>query len=231
MEKLSPAEAADTIRADFQSEPGEPGYLHRFRFAEQVCDHLGTTRAHENTERVLKLLAKHDIDGSAYEAFPGWFENDLGERARCEDEAGRDAFMSRERDEDGLIGPDQGTVDAHGKFTIVAGIRKRDIRATMPRYSDEKDIEEVGETDNGGAPLHRLHDLGDGEPISQRPDHMPDPDSLMLNPPNPVDPTHDNRAYPGDNPAHPDDGQNRTVEHEAPRGPVPAVKHDANLVT
>ena len=206
VKKVTPREAANEIRYDFTNEPLEPGFLHKVRFAEQVCDELQIERSHGNTQRVLALLDKHNIDGSAYEAFPGWFDNDAGERAMCVDEDHRDAFMDRanHRNEDGTIAPEAGTVDAHGKFHMGRrpGVWKKDIRATMPRYGDEHDIREVTSIENQNAPLHRIHDLGKGEPIHQPTDNLPDPDSLMMNPPNPIDPTHDNRR-PGDNPASP----------------------------
>lgn len=228
MDKLSPAEAADRIRDDFRTEPLEPDYLHRARFAESVCDQMGVERSHGNTERVLKLLEKHGIDGSAYEAFPGWFENDLGERAVCQTEEDKDAFMSRSADENGVVGPDQGSIDAHGKFFIGRGYgRKSDIRATMPRHSDERDIQEVGETSNDSAPLHRMHDLGKEGPDHQPTNNLPDPASLMMNPPNPVDPTHDNRPGSGATPIREQSVTER--EHRAPKpgdNPAPHVNHD-----
>jgi hypothetical protein len=222
MDKLSPSEAADAIRFGFETEGMEPEDQHRVKFAEQVCGELNIAKTPQNIQRVMNSLEKHGIDGSSYEAFPGWFENDLGERAVCSTEEDRDAFMARSKDENGVVAPDQGTIDAHGKFHLRHGTaRKRDIRATMPRYADEKDIQEVGESANDGAPLHRVRPLGEGKPTAQRTDHMPDPNSLLLNPPNPVDPTHDNRPRPGDNPA-----TNPRSEVEIPR-PAGNEKTDA----
>ena len=114
----TPQEAADAIRDDFLNEPAEPGFIHRVKFAELVCECLGVSHTPWDVERVLKLLERHSIDGSTYAAFPGWFENDRGDRAICDDEAAMEAFMSRPDsvNEDGTSNPEAGTIDAHGKF-------------------------------------------------------------------------------------------------------------------
>jgi hypothetical protein len=110
---VTPAEAADVIRDEFTHEPLEPGFLHRVKFAERVCESLGVAVTPWDSAKVMRLLEKHNIDGSAYEAFPGWFENSRGEKAICDTEEIMEAFMNRP---DPATSEDAGSIDAESKF-------------------------------------------------------------------------------------------------------------------
>jgi hypothetical protein len=114
--RVKPVDAANAIRDEFKSSNGELN--HQVRFAMIVCDHLGVPHTPENTANVMRLLSKHDIEGTTYEPFPGWFTNDRGEVAICDNEKIREAFMSRPEplNPDGTSNPASGSIDAHSKF-------------------------------------------------------------------------------------------------------------------
>src|ERR1700681_77338 len=93
MDKVKPSEAANIIREEFKNADGTLNY--QVRFAMIVCDYLAVPQTPENTANVMRLLSKHDIEGTTYEPFPGWFTNDRGEVAICDNEEIKDAFLSR----------------------------------------------------------------------------------------------------------------------------------------
>jgi hypothetical protein len=124
MAKIGPREAANQIRSDFQNEHLDPRFQHQMTFAGKVLDQLGAVRTPENTAKVLRLMAKHGIEGSAYVDYPAWVENDRGERAVVNNDEHKAAFMARPEaaDAEGNPNPEHGHVDPQtGVFT--AGVK------------------------------------------------------------------------------------------------------------
>lgn len=75
LQRLTPAEAADAIRDDIESNPAtitDPAMQHRMRFVTEVCHYLSLEPTPVNVQRVVDALHDAGIEDGVPEEYPKW---------------------------------------------------------------------------------------------------------------------------------------------------------------